>query len=43
MKLPRNKLKLHTGKIIEFKDAEARKKYEQYNQALKHGWKPKKK
>jgi hypothetical protein len=40
MKIGKNKLKLHTGQIIEFKDSSARDRYERYNQALKHGWKP---
>lgn len=43
MKLSNNKLRLHTGKVIQFKDAEARKKFEKYAIALKHGWKPNKK
>ena len=43
MKLSNNKLRLHTGQVIQFKNKEARDRYEKYNQALKHGRKPKKK
>jgi hypothetical protein len=43
MKLSGNRLRLHTGKIIHFKSAAARNRYERYNQALKSGWKPTKK
>lgn len=41
MKLPGNRLRLHTGKVIHFKSAKARDEYENYNNAIKHGWKPK--
>ena len=40
MKLSGNRLRLHTGKILHFKSAGARRAYEKYNQALKHGWRP---
>lgn len=42
MKVGEKGLRLHTGKIIHFKSKEARDKYEQFNQARKHGWKPSK-
>jgi hypothetical protein len=40
MKVGKTGLRLHTGKVIQFKSKAARDKYERYNQALKHGWKP---
>ena len=43
MKLPGNRLKLSSGKIIKFKSAKARARFERVAQAIKHGWKPKKK
>ena len=40
MKVGKTGLKLHTGKVIHFKSPAARERYEKYNNALKHGWKP---
>lgn len=40
MKVGKNKLKLHTGKVITFKNPAARDRYENYVNAIKHGFKP---
>jgi hypothetical protein len=41
MRLGHNRLKLRNGKILHFKSKEDLEKYENYNNALKHGWHPK--
>ena len=38
--LPGNKLRTGHGKIKQFKSEQARKRWEDYNRALDHGWKP---
>ena len=43
MKIGKNKLKMSSGEIRTFKSEKARDKFERYAQAVKHGWKPKKK
>ena len=43
VKLRGNRLKLKSGKIIKFRSAKKRANYEKVAQAIKHGWKPKKK
>jgi len=40
MKLPNNRLRMTSGQIRKFKSALARKKFEKYVNAIKHGWKP---
>lgn len=42
MKLPNNKLRLRSGKIIKFKSAKKRATFERIAKAIRHGWKPKK-
>jgi len=41
MKLKGNRLKLSSGKIIQFRSAKARANFERVAQAYKHGWRPK--
>ena len=42
-KLSGNRLKLSSGKVIQFKSAKKRANYEKMAHAVKGGWKPKKK
>jgi len=41
MKLPDNRLKLSSGKVVKFKSAQKRANFERVAQAYKHGWRPK--
>jgi len=43
MKIGKNKLKMSNGTIRTFKSEKARNNFERVAQAVKHGWKPKKK
>lgn len=40
MKLPGNKLRLSSGKVIKFKSAAKRANFERVAMAVKHGFKP---
>jgi len=41
VKIGKDKLKMASGEIRQFKSPAARAAFERYVQALKHGWKPK--
>ena len=43
MKLPGNKLKMSSGRVVKFGSAKKRENFEKVAQAYKHGWKPKRK
>jgi hypothetical protein len=43
MKVGKNKLRMSSGKIRKFKSKKARDNFERVAQAVKHGWKPKRK
>ncbi len=43
MKLPHNRLKLSSGKIVKFSSEKKRENFERVAQAYKHGWRPTKK
>ena len=43
MKLKGNRLKLRSGKVIQFRSARARANFERMAQAYRHGWRPTKK
>ena len=43
MKIGKTKLKMSSGEIRKFKSEGARDRFERVAQAVKHGWKPKKK
>jgi hypothetical protein len=43
MKIGKNKLKMSSGEIRTFKSEKARNNFERVAQAVKHGFKPKKK
>ncbi len=40
MKLPHDKLKLSSGKIVKFASAKKRENFERVAEAYKHGWRP---
>jgi len=40
MKLPGNRIRTSSGKVLKFKSAAARDKWERVAQAVKHGWRP---
>jgi len=40
MKLSNNRLKLSSGKIVHFKSAAKRARFERFAQAYKHGFRP---
>jgi len=40
VKLPGNRLRKSSGKIIQFKSAKKRANWERVAEAVKHGWKP---
>lgn len=40
MKLPGNRIRKSSGKVIQFKSAKKRAHWERVAQAVKHGWKP---
>lgn len=42
MKIGKTKIKMSSGKIRTFKSSGARDRFERYAEAIKHGWKPKK-
>ena len=42
-KLPGNKLRLSSGKVVQFKSAKKRENFEKVARATKHGFKPSKK
>lgn len=43
MKIGKRKLRLSSGKVITFKSSAARDRFERVAQAIKRGWRPKKK
>lgn len=43
MKIGKTKLRMSNGKVRKFKSEKARNNFERVAQAVKHGWKPKKK
>jgi len=43
MKIGKRKLKMSSGKVRTFKSSKARNNFERVAQAVKHGWKPRKK
>lgn len=40
MKVGKRKLRMSSGKVVTFRSAGARSRYERVAQAIKHGWRP---